>query len=86
MSENRFRYIVVGLLGFLVLLQLLILYRLPTPITLNSLISAPQAQKANLIKQIPLVRVQGGSVDVEVQNTRLDVEVQTTPLAVEINR
>jgi hypothetical protein len=86
MSENRFRYIVVGLLGFLVLLQLLILYRLPTPITLNSLISAPQAQKANLIKQIPLVRVQGGSVDVEVQNTRLDVEVQNTPLAVEINR
>ena len=86
MSENRFRYIVVGLLGFLVLLQLLMLYRLPTPITLNSLISAPQAQKANLIKQIPLVRVQGGSVDVEVQNTRLDVEVQNTPLAVEINR
>lgn len=86
MSESRFRYIVVGLLGFLVLLQLLMLYRLPTPVTLNSLVSAPQAQKANLIKQVPLVRVQGGSVDVEVQNTRLDVEVQNTPLAVEINR
>jgi len=69
MSESRFRYIVVGLLGVLVLLQLLMLYRLPTPVTLNSLISAPQDQKAVLIKQIPLVRVQGGSVDVEVQNT-----------------
>lgn len=75
MSESRFRYIVVGLLGVLVLLQLLMLYRLPTPVTLNSLISAPQDQKADLIKQVPLVRVQGGSVDVEVQNTPLEVEI-----------
>jgi hypothetical protein len=75
MSESRFRYIVVGLLGALVVLQLLMLYRLPTPVTLNSYIAAPQDQKADLIKQVPLVRVQGGSVDVEVQNTPLEVEI-----------
>lgn len=75
MSESRFRYIVVGLLGALVVLQLLVLYRLPIPITINSLIAAPQDQKADLIKQVPLVRVQGGSVDVEVQNTPIEVEI-----------
>jgi len=75
MSESRFRYIVVGLLGALVVLQLLMLYRLPTPVTLNSYIAASQDQKADLIKQVPLVRVQGGSVDVEVQNTPLEVEI-----------
>jgi len=75
MSENRFRYIVVGLMGALVVLQLLILYRLPTPVTFNSIISAPQDQRANLIKKVPLVRVQGGSVDVEVQNLPLDVVI-----------
>jgi len=75
MSESQFRYIVVGLLSVLVVLHLLMLYRLSTPVTLNSLISAPQDQKADLIKQVPLVRVQGGSVDVEVQNTPLEVEI-----------
>lgn len=75
MSENRFRVAVVTLLVVLIGLQLLILSRLPTPVTIASVIAAPQEKKADLIKQVPLVRVQGGSVDVDVQNTPIEVEI-----------
>ncbi|WP_318557308.1 hypothetical protein [Geobacter anodireducens] len=75
MPEGTFRVAVVALLGALVGLQLLILNRLPMPVTLASVIAAPQEKKADLIKQVPLVRVHGGSVGVDVQNTPLEVEV-----------
>ncbi len=65
MSDNSFRVAVVALLSALVGVQILILNRLPTPVTLASVIAAPQEKRAELIKHVPLVRVQGGSISVE---------------------
>jgi len=57
--------------------------------------------RAELLQSMPLVRIQGGTVDVDVQNTvdvevhnrvdvevqnTVDVDVQNTPLSVEVNR
>lgn len=64
MSESWFRYIVVGLLGAIVLLQLLMIYRLPTPISYKSILAAPQDRQVDLVQQIPLVQV-FGSVNVD---------------------
>jgi hypothetical protein len=75
LSEKTFRVFVVALLGALVGLQGLTLYRQTTPLTLASFLAAPDDKKGDLIRQVPLVRVQGGSVDVEVRNTPLEVEV-----------
>jgi hypothetical protein len=64
MSEKQFHFVVVVLLGTLVFLQIIMLYRLPTPVTVNSLITASPDQVEDIIKQVPLVRVQGGFVNI----------------------
>lgn len=88
MSDSSFRLIVVGLLVSLLIVQVGIWEKQAKLITVASIKSAPASQRANLIQQIPLVRVHGSvdvdvlnTIDVEVQNT-VGVEVENTPLPI----
>lgn len=57
------------ILTIVALLLLGIFSKIPKPFTLNNI----QAKKVQ-IKDIPLVRVSGGNLDVEVINTPIEVE------------
>jgi ABC-type glucose/galactose transport system permease subunit len=56
-------------LTVIVILLLIIFLETPTPFTLKNL-----RNKKVQVSDIPLIRVQGGNVDVEVTNTPLEVE------------
>ena len=78
--------VIVILLAAILVTQILILLRIPTsPPTIGEVRNAKTNDaRTELLQSIPLVRVQGGSIDADVTGT-VDVDVQNTPLEVEIN-
>jgi len=83
--RNSFRFLLqlltIGLLVSMLVTQLMILARMPLPPPTLKDLMQPGADKAQFMKSLPLVRVQG---EVEVQNMPLEVEVQNMPLRVEV--
>jgi hypothetical protein len=78
---SRLNIVVVALLIAIEATQVLILLRLPdTPPSFAALRSAKTDDaRTKLWQSIPLVRVDGGTVDAEITGT-VDVDVQNTPL------
>jgi len=74
--ESLYRLILVALLAAILVVQLLILARIPpgSP-TSADLQSAKAEQRREMLLRIPLARV-AGTVDVDVNNTPLEVELQ----------
>ncbi len=83
----RGNWLIVGLLAAILAIQVLILLRMPdSPPSTKALREAkPGKERAELLQSIPLVRVEGGTIDADITGT-VDVEVQNTPLEVEIYR
>ena len=74
----------VALLISMLVTQLMILARMPhSPPTLADFLQAG-ANRREVMQSLPLVRVQGGSL--EIEGGSIDVDVQNTPLEVQIQR
>jgi hypothetical protein len=43
-------------------------------------------EQLRLFERIPLIRIQGGSIDADVTNSSFNVWVENTPLGVEVYR
>jgi len=80
-------WLIVTLLAAILVTQVLILLRMPTPPpTIGAVRNAKTSSaRTELFQSIPLVRVQGGTIDAEITGA-VDVEVQNTPLEVEVYR
>ena len=81
-----YRILISALLASVLLVQMLILRRMPSPTpTMADIVAAPAENRRNLLMRIPLARV-NGSVVAQIENTPLEVDVQNIPLEVEIQR
>lgn len=88
-----FKLGVILLLASILVVQVLVLHRMPAPLpSVASLQQAatPEAKRALLLRR-PMVVVVGSvdvnnTVDVNVENTPIAVEIQNTPLDVEITQ
>ncbi len=80
-------WIVIALLAAILSTQVLILLRMPaSPPTIGAVRNAKTDDaRTELLQSIPLVRVQGGTIDADITGT-VDVEVQNTPLEVQVYR
>ena len=87
LDGDKIRWLIVALLTGILGTQVLILFRMPAS---SPTIRAVQNAKTDdarteLLLSIPLVRIQGGTVNADITGT-VDVEVQNTPLGVEVYR
>lgn len=78
---------VVALLAAILVTQIVIILRMPAaPPTIRAMRNATSDEaRTNLLQSLPLVRVQGGSVEAEITGP-VDVEVRNTPLEVAVYR
>lgn len=88
LSRLDVNWVIAGLLAGILVTQVGILIRLPTPApTLAEMRKAKgDKEQLRLFERIPLIRIQGGSIDADVTNGSFDVWVQNTPLEVEVYR
>lgn len=79
-------WVVVVLLAAILSTQLLILMRMPVPLPTIGAVQNAKTDNARLelLRNIPVIRVQGGTID-DITGT-VDVTVQNTPLEVEVDR
>lgn len=72
--EAFYKTCLLALLGGILVVQCMILRRMPpAPITLERIRNANASEKQQMIKSVPWVRVQAGSI--EIDNTPLDVQI-----------
>ena len=84
-------WLVPTLLAAILATQILILLRMPgSPPTIRAMRNAHGDARRELLQSIPMVRVEGGTIDnvttVDSVTDTVNVEVQNEPLEVEIDR
>jgi hypothetical protein len=87
MRSDYSRWVIVALLAAILATQVLILLRMPPPPpTIREIQNAKtEDERTELLLGIPLIRVQGGTIDADISGT-VDFAVQNTPLEVQVYR